>query len=194
MHRSRRSNVLKRPRNAVRRPGDVERSAAPADVEMNRNRIILIALVIIGSSAHVSAQQHTIQPCGDAFDAKHYVGGRYKLLIPKGIHVRHGADIDYKSYSVGFSVQKKSYWLSGIFGMVAAYVPEDLLKKSTEVTQRPWKRGDFNGLDTKGKLPNGNFWRYFGLGDELIRYEDVPAEAAAFFDGLLDKVCFRDRP
>ena len=75
-----------------------------------------------------------------------------------------------------------------------AYVPEDLLTKSTDVTQRTWKRGDVSGIDTKGKLANGNLWRYFGQGNELIRYEDVPAEAAAFFDGLLDKVCFRDRP
>ena len=151
--------------------------------------------MVLGSCAHLSAQQqYTVQTCADGSDAKHYAGGRYKLLIPKGTHVVHVTDIDYTSYSVHYSVQKKTYRLHGIFGMVAAYVPEDLLTKSTDVTQRPWKRGNSNGIDTKGKLANGNLWRYFGEGDELIRYEDVPAEAALFFDRLLDNVCVRDRP
>jgi len=144
----------------------------------------------------LAQEKHTIETCADPFPAKYYVGQQYKLLIPRGTRVHHGSDIDYSSYSVSYAVQKKTYyWLSGMYGaMTLAYVPEALLTKSTEVTQRAWKRGNLNGIDTKGKLPNGNLWRYFGQGNELIRYEDVPAEAAAFFDGLLDKVCFRDRP
>jgi hypothetical protein len=164
--------------------------------KMTCSRILLLSLLILGSSVQLLGQEkHTIETCADPFQAKHYLGEQYILLIPKGTRVHHGSDIDYSSYSVGYAVQKKTYRLSGMYGaMTLAYVPEDLLTKSTEVTQRPWKRGDLNGIDTKGKLANGNLWRYFGQGNELIRYEDVPAEAAAFFDGLLDKVCFRDHP
>jgi hypothetical protein len=140
------------------------------------------------------AQAQYAIPTWTAPGFQKFVGGRYKLRIPKRVIVNRGQDADYEDYGLGFVSQKKTFWLSGIFGpnATSGKVREDWLASSVEVTQRTWKRGEFEGVDAKGRLRNGNYWRYFGQPGESIKYYDVSGEAAAFFDRILDGVCFRD--
>ncbi len=108
--------------------------------------------------------------------------------------MKEGRDIDYSDYAVGFGPKKSRVWLQGIYGPVATSgkAPEGWLSASVEVTRRTWRFADLEGVDVKGKLANGNYWRYFGQYGESVRYYDVPADAAAYFDGLLNNVCFLD--
>ena len=71
-------------------------------------------------------------------------------------------------------------------------VPADWLAASNSVTRRTWKQDDFDGVDMKGNLPNGNSWRYSSQCGESWKYYDVPAEAAAFFNRVIDGAYFRD--
>src|SRR6266705_5613514 len=99
-------------------------------MEMNRNRLMFLTVLMLCVGVNLRAQQqYTIATCAEPFRPKDYVGGRFKLLIPKNVTVRRGKDIDYSEYSVGYSVRKKTYWLSGIFGPMATSgnVPKDLL-------------------------------------------------------------------
>jgi len=108
------------------------------------------------------------------------VGGRLKLKLGKQAIVKRGRDVDYSNYALGFGVKKGRVWLQGIFGPYATSgrVPDDWLSASSEVTQTKWKFDDLEGVDAKGKLPNGNRWRYFGTFGESISYYDVPLDAA----------------
>jgi hypothetical protein len=117
------------------------------------------------------------------------------MSFPKGAIVRKGKDIDYSDYSIGFGKKKSRFWMSGIFGPTATsgQVPSKWIDSSKEVTKRTWKAGEFEGIDAKGKLANGNNWRYFGIYSEAIQYYDVSAEAALYFDNIINTVCFDER-
>jgi hypothetical protein len=66
------------------------------------------------------------------------------------------------------------------------------LSASSEVNQRTWRFKDLDGVDAKGKLANGNYWRFFGMFGESIQYYNVPSEAAAYFDRLIDSIRLMD--
>jgi len=156
-----------------------------------RSGVLLFCLLLFSSVTLRAQDQYTIPSCSE-HDFRRFVGGRYKVRIPKGVIVQRGKDVDYEDYDLGYVVQKKTFWLSGIFGPMATSgeIPKDWLASSVEVTRRIWKRGEFQGVDAKGRLPNGNYWRYFGQVGEAIKYHDVPKDAATFFDRILEVFVF----
>ena len=104
-----------------------------------------------------------------------------------------GGDVVFWGENVGYTVQKKSYQLNETYETLgpmatSGEVPKDWLAASTTVTRRSWKWNNFGGVDAKGKLQNGNRWRYFYQCGESLRYYDVPAEAATFFDRMIEGV------
>lgn len=144
----------------------------------------------------ISAQdRYSIPACTASSASGEAVGGRIKLHLPKGAIVKKGRDVDYSDYAVGFGAKKSRVWMHGIFGPVATSgkVPAEWLSASVEVTRGTWKFADLEGVDVKGKLANGNYWRYLGQYGESISYHDLPPEAAAYFDSLLNNACFLDR-
>ena len=72
-------------------------------------------------------------------------------------------------------------------------IPDGWLAASAAVERRTWKHDGLKGVDLKGRLPNGNHWRYFCLCGESWRYFDVPVEAEAFFDHVIDGAYSLDR-
>jgi hypothetical protein len=160
-----------------------------------KDKAILVWLLFLYASPSVLAQnQYRIPACSSSATSGKVVGGRIKLRLPKGAIVKTGRDADYSDYAVGFRTKKGRFWLEGIYGWSATSgkVPTDWLSASVEVTYRTWKAADLEGVDVKGKLANGNYWRYLGHFGESIKYYDVPGDAAAYFDSLLNKACFRD--
>ena len=111
-----------------------------------------------------------------------------ELPLAKGAAEPRGGETAYWREGLTYTVQKRTYWLSVALGPVtgSGRVPNDWLDSSTAVSRRAWKRGELDGLDVKGELRNGNHWRYFFQCGESVRYYDVPAEAAAFFDRMID--------
>jgi len=63
----------------------------------------------------------------------------------------------------------------------------------TITSKRNWRFGDVSGVDVRGRLSNGNHWRYFGTLGESVNYYDVSGDAAEFFDKILDAVCYDSR-
>lgn len=151
--------------------------------------ILLFCLVVTA----IAQDPNVIPVCNESKNAKKNIGNRYMLSLPKGAIVKTGNDIDYSAYSIGFGKRKNRVWLTGIFGPMATtgMVPKDLISSSVKVTQRTWKQGKVDVVDAKGMLGNGKYWRYFGQVGESIKYENVSAEAAAYFDSILDTICYR---
>jgi hypothetical protein len=119
-----------------------------------------------------------------------------RFVDPKGDTAPSGGDVVFWRENVGYTVQKKSYQLNETYEVLgpmatSGKVPNDWLAASIAVTRRSWKRSGFGGVDAKGKLRNGNHWRYFYQCGESLKYYDVPAEAAAFFDRMIDGVYLR---
>lgn len=130
----------------------------------------------------------TRKACADQNDSKWTADRQYTLPMPNGDIVPRGRDVFYWGEGVGYTAQKKTYSLIASVAPIATSgkVPDDWLAASTAITVRTWKRGDLGGVDVKGKLRNGNHWRYFCQCGLSLRYRDVPAKAASFFDRIVD--------
>ena len=137
---------------------------------------------------------YSLPACKLSANTHDLLGLRFKLKVGREPIVRKGRDVDYSSYALGFGRKKNRAWLNGIFGpnSTSGQVPREWLSASAEVNQRTWKFANLDGVDAKGKLANGNYWRYFGMFGESIQYYNVPPEAAAYFDRVIDSVCFMD--
>jgi hypothetical protein len=142
----------------------------------------------------IAQTEYSLVACNSSAKAENMVGGRFKLQLSSQAIVKRGQDVDYSDYSVGFGSKKDRVWLEGIFGPSATSgrVPDDWLSASSEITQRKWRFGDLEGVDVKGKLPNGNYWHYFGMVGESIKYYDVTSKAAVYFDGVINGICVLD--
>jgi len=125
----------------------------------------------------------TRKACSESGDSMWSVSGQPASSAPESVAPPKGW-----GEGLSFTVQDKTYRLGEFLGLMAdhAKVPNVWLTASTEVVQRTWKQDRFDGADVKGKLPNGDYWRYFSLCGEVWRYYDVPLEAAAVFDYVID--------
>lgn len=154
--------------------------------------IICVVLYLCSSTSIVSQNQYPISTCNESRKSNKSVGERLRLPLPKCAYVKKAQDVDYEEYNIGFGPKTNRVWLEGIYGPSATVgeIPEGWEKSSVEITRRLWVYGEQHGVDARGKLPNGNYWRYFGTVGESIENYDVSAEAAAYFDSMIDKVCF----
>ena len=93
---------------------------------------------------------------------------------------------------ITYTVRKETYRLNAMVGPMATSgsADDEWGSASTVITRRTWRLNDLRGVDMKGELRNGNRWRFFGQCGDYLDYYDVPAEAAAYFDGIIDGVYF----
>ena len=158
-------------------------------------KTFLLCLLFVSNCSYVLAQdQNSLAACDSSSTSKKSVGDRIKLPLPKNAVVKRGRDVDYSNYAIRFGPKKTPVWLEGIYGPTATSgaVPQDWLWLSVDVTRRVWNFGDVKGVDARGRLANGNYWRYFGLYGESVKYYDVPPNAAVYFDAIIDNSCFAD--
>jgi hypothetical protein len=123
------------------------------------------------------------------------VGRSLKFAVPKrGFKVEGGKwDVDYVKYVVkpvgGKALVELWFGLNAISGD-----PEDeQFLNSKEFEQRYVLSPDLAeiGLDTRGQLRNGGFWRQVGIGGQGgALYLNATSKEAALFDGIIDSLCF----
>jgi len=101
-------------------------------------------------------------------------------------------DVDYVARRYSTKVRGRKYWVwHGTGGLWGGGEPfDELVWKSTEYEQATFGIGDSIIVDARGVLPNGNRWHHLGHFGVTASYEDVPFEAAAILDRLLDGACW----
>ena len=124
--------------------------------------------------------------------AKIEVGYHLKLRLAKEANIKKDTNDDTFSYRVTFDGQPKTVSFQGAYGAetTSGFVPKPWLVESTNVVDRPRVYNGIKINDTRGRLENGNLWRFIGLYGESIRYYDVPRGDAALLDTLFDQVCY----
>jgi hypothetical protein len=60
------------------------------------------------------------------------------------------------------------------------------------ITERHLISGEDKGIDSRGTLHNGRFWRDVASWYGAVRYTNVSAESAAAFDRIIDAACYAD--
>lgn len=132
--------------------------------------------------------------CAETRASTRSVEKPYNLPIPNEAMAPRGRDVVYWGEGHAHTVQNKTYLLFVALGPISSSgnVPDGWLAASTAATRRTWKHGDTENVDVRGNLPNGNHWRYFSQCGESSRYYDVPVEASAFFDRMIDGAYLHD--
>jgi hypothetical protein len=138
-----------------------------------------------------AATEWLIPSCAAVKSGGKRAGASLRVPIPKGAVLRKGRDIDYTSFSIGYGPAGGREWLSGIAGPMASLgvPPEDWILGATEISERSYKSGDAVGVDMRGRLTDGTYWRYVGRLGESLNYGGATQEAAAYFNKILDSVC-----
>jgi hypothetical protein len=153
-----------------------------------------LLLLLIMVTGHVSAQSlhSSIAICYQPPANQKLVGFNIKLSVPNDMSVNVSQDVDYEVYRILFGSGNNGFQLSGFSGLNVGNgeVTRFYLDGSRKFTRRYWRHDKRHGVDARGTLKNGRFWRYFGMFGETLSYYNVPADAAAYFDRILDSACF----
>lgn len=130
--------------------------------------------------------------CQPAVTDKH-PGFSLRLSPPVKAIVSQGHDVDYGYFSIGYGPKRERVWLKGSGNGPYASLgvpPEGWLLNSREFSVRAFRSGSVEGMDIRGQANDGTYWRYAGvLLKESMSYSGVSAEAAAYFDNLIDGAC-----
>lgn len=161
---------------------------------MTRKNLFVCIVLSFCAFMPVDAQKPRLIPaCSESAETSKMIGyGTLRFTLPKDAVVREIKDVDHWRYEIGFGDEKSRVWLIGFNGpnVGDGNVSRDVLSASLKYTRRTWAFENYKVLDTKGKLRNGRYWREFGRFGEVIVYRNAPAEAAAYFDSIIDTVCF----
>ena len=154
--------------------------------------LLFITFLFLACLPSLAQRKNAIPSCGTNANTK-IVGDILKLSVPEGVELKQSFDTDYGTYAISFGSANNRVWLTGIYGnnSTRGVLPKKWLAASTKVTRRTWLLGRGAGIDIRGTLKNGNRWRYFGHPTEDFHYYDVSTEAAAYFDRIIDNVCFQ---
>ena len=118
------------------------------------------------------------------------------LLLPLPRHAKLGSDRgddDSLTYLYYRGTRSQKLVIHSCFGCGGP--PAELLAKSQEITARSVTFWDIPAvaIDVKGRAADGSLWRWISAGPKLtISYEGAAAEAARFFDSLINKACAID--
>jgi|GEM_PF-4827401 len=148
------------------------------------------SLFLVPSVVSLGQNSQSIPACSNSAKDK-FLGDRLRIQIPQGSIVKRGGDVDYSDYRMGFGKKTRRSWLYGISGphATSGIVPKDWVSSSSNLFERKSTVDNTEIIDTKGTLPNGNHWRFVGVLGEKLSYHDVPPEAAAYFDNVMDSIC-----
>jgi hypothetical protein len=158
-------------------------------------------MVVSACASPVAAQRRRAAPgrrvipvCSRPAEGQKLVGFKIKFFVPKDAVVLHGRDIDYLAWGINFGPATPAVQLKAFSGMNVGYgeISREYLRASRKFTRRYWTHDKLSGVDGRGTLKHGRLWRTFGMFGETVWYYNVPADAAAYFDHILDTACFLD--
>jgi len=121
------------------------------------------------------------------------VGELMAFSLPKGAKVQLGHDIDYSMASVEFKggALRLGWGPSWSWGLPSPV----FFKGISKVDERDLGfHPDVPIAEYKGTRSNGKYFRRIGMLGETIEYDDASKEAAAFFDTIMDTLCWTRRP
>ena len=100
-------------------------------------------------------------------------------------------DADYVDYSVLHGPSREKMWLNFMFGpMVGEYSAHNVQSGAIRWTWRKWTCNSIHGNDVRGVSVDGRRWRQINIPTSgFAAYEGVGANAADYFDKILDTMC-----
>jgi hypothetical protein len=146
---------------------------------------------------HAAGSNWAVSQCTEKENLEKRKGFWAKYLwfrLPEDVMHKESKDVDYKEDFFIYGAKDKRERLVMMEGHFASSgKPLDrLYLSSKEFDERLVKVGNAEWLDVRGKTSDGKRWRWVG-GISFVSYEDVSDEAAAYFDKVIDSVCWKER-
>lgn len=119
-----------------------------------------------------------------------WLGENIKLQTPIGAKSKHGFDTDYGYFTISKKVEKRTAWISGVYGpMATPGIPHyEWILDAVEFSEHSYKgMGLFS--DMRGKSKDGTYWRYIGMFGEAIEYSGLTLKEAEYFDKIIGNAC-----
>ena len=116
-----------------------------------------------------------------------------RMSLPRDMKIKTGADVDYRMLAVGYHVD----WMvigSGVNWSVGLPAPK-LWKQLVTSEERDITVDDpqVTITDYTGMLNDGSHFRFIGTLGQSISYTEATVDSAAYFDSLLDTLCWTPR-
>jgi hypothetical protein len=130
--------------------------------------------------------------CNASEDRKSRVGWHMKVSIPDGTKIERNSDIDSDSISIIY-LSPKGYesMLIGTGPLWGGGVPPiHFFISHKEIQERELLAGERSAIDFRVIDMDGRGWREIGFFTESISYSNVSGQAAAFFDSIIDTMCW----
>jgi len=155
-------------------------------------KTVFTVIILIVSAWSAFGQRRVLPVCPKLTEAEKLVGFEIKVIVPKDTKVNEGRDVDYAYWSIAFGEGKARSTLKGFSGLNVGNgepMHSDVVA-SKRFERQYWAHNKVRGVDSRGTFKNEMRWRNFGTFGEVIWYFNIPAEAAAYFDRLLETTCF----
>jgi hypothetical protein len=135
----------------------------------------------------------TVLQCTESQKSKFRDGMGLAIDAPNNINsVHHSGDDTWDDVFFHPQHPKESLllWSGPLIGG-NNLIPEDLLRDAREFNQKVLvnEGGNEIGFDIRGISKDRKRWRYMGLQYDLLRYQGVSNEAAAYLDPIVDSAC-----
>ena len=144
---------------------------------------------VVGEIVLSPARQPSWTPPTCSGPAANRFGELMQFTAPTGVQLRRGADIDYRTVSV----RRGRSWLTfgtGQFWTMGLPITGRLSEMLQVAERDVILSSEFEGAEYRGTLRNGNKWRTITKFFESIEYYNATAADAAYFDRIIDTLCF----
>jgi len=133
--------------------------------------------------------------CG-ASDDHARAGWHMKVLIPQNACIIRGFDVDYHYINIYFKsgnvLESMRLGTGPLWGGGSPSI--HLLLSAKEIQERELVAKNQTGIDFRFLDRDGGRWRETGFFSESILYSNVSEQAAAFFDSIIDTMCWDANP
>ncbi len=132
------------------------------------------------------------------------LGFHFNVVVPSGTKVVTGTESANSTVKIRFGAESSKEWL--ILGTGPTWgsglpVKEELdslveiadrdLRLPPTYDKRDPEGLSVDGVDIRGRLKDGSYWRLTGHAFESISYRDVSDAAARFFDSIIATLCYQ---
>jgi hypothetical protein len=136
------------------------------------------------------------QLCNQFIDNSKRIGWHMKVLVPEGTEIERNSGADTESIGISFLSGKGLEWMLLGTGPLwgGGSPPLHLLISPKDIKEQELLVGEKRGIDFRVLDKDGGRWRETGFFTETMSYSNVSDQAAAFFDSVIDTMCWDPDP
>ena len=146
----------------------------------------------------IAQRNPEIEECSGTRSIRRKIVSNFEIVefsLPLFAKMKKVADIDYIEYYVWYGPMRDKVFMRFMLGpLTGGGAPNKLTDPASKWVEQTWSAGDgTHGSNWFGVGPDGKKWRHLSIPFGFATYKAVPDKAAAYFDKILDTMCYNPR-